>query len=317
MAPVMKLRRFDCLPLLAAGILFVALCDRTHNVSAFSTSAKPSCRAKTAFRPLMAEDDYSQDIRLREEAESPFRKVRFFTYASLGAGAVQSLLVSSARIAAALSGINTDLLDESITNAAVDLGGIVVLAILTKRDMEAQESRLKRAKKGGDLARLMIRASKSLAEDASDSALPGMFFNTNLSSLRRGRGIEKRVVIAAAGKEKVAEILKEASRLQDALTLNDFIIVPVVLPQGIAPTVDENMPLPECVALPLGANWKSVVDDETEEARRQGIDVEGQGIAIVLKKNGRVGQRTKGVFLSQMVGEVEDRRAFGLDVKNI
>ena len=313
----MKQRCFTCFPLFAVGILFMALFDSTLNVSAFSTSTKPSYRAKSAIRPKMAEEDYSREIRLREEAESPFRKVRFFTYASLGAGAMQSLLVSSARIAAALSGVNTNLLDESLKNAVIDLGGIVVMAILAKRDMEAQESRLKRAKKGGDLARLMIRASKSLAEDASDSDLPGMFFNTNLSSLRRGRGIEKRVVIAAAGKEKVSQILKEAARLQDALTLNDFVIVPVVLPQGIAPTVDESMPFPECVALPLGANWKSVVDDETDEARRQGIDVEGEGIAIVLKKNGRVGQRTKGVFLSQMVGEVEDRRAFGLDVKNI
>ena len=262
---------------------------------------------------MTTEDEYSQDIRLREEAESPFRKVRFFFYASLGAGALQSLLVSSARIAAGLSGINADLLDESLTNAAVDLTGIVVIAFLTKRDLEAQESKLKRAKKGGDLARLMIRASKKLAdEDTFDNA---GYVTTNLSSLRRGRGMEQRVVIAAAGKEKVAEIVEEAKRLQDKLIANDLLIVPVVLPQGVAPEVIGD--LPECVALPVGLNWKAVVDDETAEARKQGVNVEGDGIAIILKKNGRVGQRTKGIFLGQMVGDVEDRKAFGLDVKNI
>lgn len=308
--------------LVKLSIFFLALVIATlfscNHVRAFSTRRVVLRTMTTKFSLIprhMTEDEYSQDIRLREEAESPFRKVRFFFYASLGSGAFMSLLVSTTRIAAALSGINADLMDESIKNAAVDLVGIVAIALLAKRDVDAQESRLKRAKKGGDLARLMIRASKNLAEE-SDSATSAMF-NTNLSSLRRGRGIEKRVVIVAAGKDKVTEILKEATRLQDALTSNDLIIVPVVLPQGIAPVYDENVPLPECVALPIGPNWKSVVDDETDEARRQGVDVEAEGIAIVLKKNGRVGQRTKGVFLGQFVGEVENRRAFGLDVKNI
>ena len=286
---------------------------RTSTVSTRAMTRSRSFITTVIPSKMTTEDEYSQDIRLREEAESPFRKVRFFFYASLGAGALQSLLVSSARIAAGLSGINADLLDESLTNAAVDLTGIVVIAFLTKRDLEAQESKLKRAKKGGDLARLMIRASKKLAdEDTFDNA---GYVTTNLSSLRRGRGMEQRVVIAAAGKEKVAEIVEEAKRLQDKLIANDLLIVPVVLPQGVAPEVIGD--LPECVALPVGLNWKAVVDDETAEARKQGVNVEGDGIAIILKKNGRVGQRTKGIFLGQMVGDVEDRKAFGLDVKNI
>ena len=286
---------------------------RTSTVSTRAMTRSRSSITTVIPSKMTTEDEYSQDIRLREEAESPFRKVRFFFYASLGAGALQSLLVSSARIAAGLSGINADLLDESLTNAAVDLTGIVVIAFLTKRDLEAQESKLKRAKKGGDLARLMIRASKKLAdEDTFDNA---GYVTTNLSSLRRGRGMEQRVVIAAAGKEKVAEIVEEAKRLQDKLIANDLLIVPVVLPQGVAPEVIGD--LPECVALPVGLNWKAVVDDETAEARKQGVNVEGDGIAIILKKNGRVGQRTKGIFLGQMVGDVEDRKAFGLDVKNI
>ena len=286
---------------------------RTSTVSTRAMTRSRSSITTVIPSKMTTEDEYSQDIRLREEAESPFRKVRFFFYASLGAGALQSLLVSSARIAAGLSGINADLLDESLTNAAVDLTGIVVIAFLTKRDLEAQESKLKRAKKGGDLARLMIRASKKLAdEDTFDNA---GYVTTNLSSLRRGRGMEQRVVIAAAGKEKVAEIVEEAKRLQDKLIANDLLIVPVVLPQGVAPEVIGD--LPECVALPVGLNWKAVVDDETAEARKQGVNVEGDGIAIILKKNGRVGQRTKGIFLGQMVGDIEDRKAFGLDVKNI
>jgi Low psii accumulation1 / Rep27 len=92
--------------------------------------------------------EYSRDILLREEAESPFRKIRFFAYASLGAAAVTSFLISITRVAAALSGINTDLLNESSLNAGVDLAGIIVQAALWQRDVKAQDSRLKRAAKG-------------------------------------------------------------------------------------------------------------------------------------------------------------------------
>jgi hypothetical protein len=75
--------------------------------------------------------------------------------------------------------------------------------------------------------------------------------------------------------------------------------------------------MPESVAFPAGEGWKAFIDDETSEARSQGVDVESDGFSIILKKNGRVGQRTKGVFLGNMVGEVVARRESGMDVSNI
>jgi hypothetical protein len=76
------------------------------------------------------------------------------------------------------------------------------------------------------------------------------------------------------------------------------------MPQGIAPDMS-GMDMPSCVALPVGNNWKFVVDDEAEEAVNQGVDIEKEGFCVILKKNGRVGQRTRGVFIERMVGEVE------------
>jgi hypothetical protein len=269
--------------------------------------------SETALFMADERPEYSRDVRLREEAESPFRKVRFFFYASLAGGAATSLAVSLARIAAASAGVNADLMQESLTNAAVDIGGLVVLGFLYKRDVDAQESRLKRATKGAELAKLIIRGSKSVLGEAGDSDSSGAV-TTTLSALRRGRGIEKRVVIATAGKEKLQEIVQDAAALNDSLVMNDLVIVPVVYPQGTAPVLDD---VPECVALPLGNSWKTIVDDETAEARKQGVNVENDGISIVLKKNGRVGQRTRGVFLGRMVGEVVERRESGMDVSNI
>jgi hypothetical protein len=266
---------------------------------------------------LCAENDndkpeYSRKIQLREEVESPFSKVRLFICGTLGAGALTSLAISIARIAAALTGINTDLLQESATNAAVDIGGLLLIGFLLKRDLNAKDSRLKRASKGSALAALKIRASRRMLRDDNDST-----FTTSLSSLRSGRGIEKRVVIAVAGKAKVAEILQDANDLKDSLSANDLVVVPVVYPQATAPVVGDNYTISDSLALPVGEGWKAVIDDETSEARVQGVDVGSEGISIILKKNGRVGQRTKGIYLGNMVGEVVARRESGMDVSNI
>lgn len=228
--------------------------------------------------------------------------------------------MSLTRIAAGFSGINPDLLDESLANAAIDFAGIVVIAFLYKRDLDAEESRLMRATKGAALAGLPIRASKQFTdgglESSSGDGTQAEMFTTTLAALRSGRGIEKRVVICAGGAEKVKQILEEAVQLNDSLAVNDLVIVPVVLPQGVAPSMPNDFDLPYSVALPVGNNWRGMIDDETQEASKQGIDVEGEGISIILKKNGRVGQRTKGVFLRNMVGDVEQRRDMGMDVSN-
>lgn len=277
---------------------------------------------------------YSRDVRLREEAESPFRRVRFFLYTVLGGGALTSLLLSLARIAAASSGINSDLMNESLVNAGVDVAGLAVLAVLFQQDLQAQESRLKRATKGATFAKLAIRVHKGIADPLlweenntksgtdSNASSTNVYTSLTLADLRRNRGIEKRVVIAAAGNGKIEKVLEEARSCGDALEANDLVIVPVILPAATAPTVDteksNNNPLPRCVALPVGtAAWRSVLEDETKEARKQGVDIEAEGICIILKKNGRVGQRTRGIFLQRMVGEVQDRKQRGMDVTNI
>jgi hypothetical protein len=185
---------------------------------------------------------YSRTVRLREEAESPFRKVRYFFYLNIAGGATTSLFISIARIAAALSGVNTDLMDESIRNAIIDIVGLCVVVYFWKQDQVAEESRLRRATKGAELAKLSVRASKVLLVNSVSSnemvdlqQMSGsLTFTTTLASFRRERGIEKRIVIAAAGCKKIDQVLKEAQALQSELADNDLVVVPAVIPQGVA-----------------------------------------------------------------------------------
>ena len=280
--------------------------------------------------------DFSTEVRLRVEADSPFLKVRQAGLSVLLAGASISLILSLTRIAAALSGINTDLLQESATNAAIDLLGIAGLGLLLKRDNDAQLSKLKRVSRGAELAALTVRlpdtAGKPVvtderAEDATTSTTktsPSSSSVVSLSALRSGRGIEKRVVIAVAGSDRMKQILEKALRLEESLFANDLLLVPVVTPGFQAPSTADlpaemDTPLTDVrsIALPLGQDWRLVLEDETADATEQGVDVEGEGFCLVLKKNGRIGTRTKGIALARMVGEVVDRRDAGLDVINI
>ena len=271
------------------------------------------------------DQEFSRQVRLREEVESPFRKVRYFFYITTAGGAFTSLAISIARIAAAtLSGVNEDLLPESLLNAGVDIAGLALVAFLYQRDRVAEESRLRRATKGAELAKLTVRASKRIIDgDISDD---GSTFTTSLASLRRGRGIEKRVVIAAAGKDKIDQVLKDAKDFELDMEINDLLIVPVVMPNGVAPIWTESdtsgsnsSSPPASVALPVvvGNNWKSMIDDEASEATSQGVDILNEGFCVVLKKNGKVGQRTRGINLQTLLGNVVARREAGMDVTNI
>ena len=67
------------------------------------------------------------------------------------------------------------------------------------------------------------------------------------------------------------------------------------------------------------------MDAELAEARSQGVTLEGDGaqaVAIVLKKNGRVGQRGLtdpggSVPWRSLIADVRKRELMGLDVRNI
>jgi hypothetical protein len=209
--------------------------------------------------------------------------------------------------------------------------GIVVLALAWQQDVIAQNSRFKRAAKGAELAKLNVKVSKSILNDSDMTETEVTErsvsrFTTSLASLRRGRGMEKRVVIAVGNTNRIQSIINEAMQIKVALQENDLLIVPVIIepPNGTIQPLPMEMDvdtLPDCIALPATAatsgSWKIVITDEMEEAMKQNINVYEVGFCVILKKNGRVGQRTRGIYLSNMVGDVTQRREAGMDVINI
>jgi hypothetical protein len=114
--------------------------------------------------------------------------------------------------------------------------------------------------------------------------------------------------------------------VQNELIKNDFIAIPVVLgqpgePMTQAAVMQDGLPgrdLPH-LAWPIGlGDWRGYLSSEVEAAKRQEINAYDQGIAIVLKLNGRVGKRAFGApNWRALIEDVDARRRRGMDVTNI
>ncbi|CAM9924391.1 unnamed protein product [Ascophyllum nodosum] len=311
---------------------YVSDASRGHQADRLPRRCAVARRSRAAAGRLMMrqteEEAAKTKMRLRVEAESPFRKVRIFIFSAFVISATVGFIVSGTRLLALTAGINQGQdFQELGTNIVIDLAAIGISAWQVKRDVDAQDGRLARMEIGAKLAGLKIRLQQ---ED--DKSM------VTLSALRRDRGRDKRVAVLVGGLETVRESLESALPYGEALETSDILIVPLVLearPGGGsagAPATDpsrfqasgrendlEAAVGRAHVAMPVALNrWQEYVDTEVETALSQGIDPLNQGFSLVLKKNGRIGARSKGCPpWGTLVSDVKNRELRGMDTKNI
>ena len=180
-------------------------------------------------------------------------------------------------------------------------------------------NRLKRMSTGADLARISVRLRANAAPLA-------------LSCFRRDRDTpSKRCAVLMGGRAAIDTALAAAAPLGASIAAADLLIVPIVLetaasgarPVGEAASA-ESIPAElvaggACVASVLvDESLRSLVGEEVVRANEQGIDPLEQGLLVVIKKNGRVGQRAVGAIeWAQLTQQVAARGSMGMDVKNI
>ena len=101
---------------------------------------------------------YTVKQRLREEVESPFRKVRFLFFAGSAGSALTALYFSALNTIKALVGGYSDAmpLDEALTSDAINVGAAIVCGYLAYRDYQAGQANLERIARGGKLASLVV-----------------------------------------------------------------------------------------------------------------------------------------------------------------
>jgi hypothetical protein len=248
---------------------------------------------------------YTVKQRLREEVESPFRKVRLFFFGSSVASAMTALYFSALSTLKASMGGYADAppLDEALASDAINLGAVVVCAFFAYREYEAGKVNLERIARGGKLAALVVQPSSG--------------GRLKLAEYRRGY----RVLIAAGGASYISKLarslcadqLSDINSLPEKLIDSDVIVVPVLLSESNqvqdtkafwnnvqAEEGDRNLDISranELVSFPTGANkmWTEYLQSELTTAKGQGFDVLETGITLIVKKNGRILRRATGL----------------------
>ena len=260
---------------------------RLYSVSSFAL------RARDVDEDMVDEATsgaYTQKQILRAEAESPFRKVRTFLFAGLLAAAALGTLVTATSILAG----KTD--DSLYQNLAINVGGILGLALLLKNDAAAEQKQLKRISQGGKLANLRVQLS-SFSGQLEETQI------MKLADFRQQRGFSRNLIVIIGPKEAVEQSIKTSLPLSKALVTNQCLLIPLILDastmQLSALTASSVTAAAQAhVGLPVGlVGWTDVMGQELQMALKQNADAMEKGITILVKMNGKVGKRKMGVPL--------------------
>lgn len=251
---------------------------------------------------------YTTKQRLREEVESPFRKVRlaFFGFSSISAAT--ALYFSALTAVKANMGTYENIIpfDEAIVQVGINAAGAIGFGLLAARELKVGNANLARIAKGGLLARLVVTPA---AEGSSKQTL---------KEYRRA----SRVVIAAGGEDYINQLalslcsdqLADENTLPSALLGVDIVIVPVLLneecqfvdarsawvnakPSGDDRNFDSTR-ANEVIAFPNEydfASWNEYLKSDIDTAKGQGFDILNKGITITVKKNGKILRRATGL----------------------
>lgn len=183
-----------------------------------------SFRAMPEFKELQEEAklggedigySFRRDLKLISEVQAPFRGVRRFFYVAFSAAAGISLLFTVPRLIRAVQGgEDAPNLWDTAQNAAINLGGIVVLVALFLWDNKKEEEQIAQISRNETLSRLPLRLPTNRVIE--------------LVQLRD----TVRPVILTGKKETVSLAMQKAERFRTELLKRGVLLVPVVWGEG-------------------------------------------------------------------------------------
>ncbi|XP_028771090.1 protein LOW PSII ACCUMULATION 1, chloroplastic isoform X1 [Neltuma alba] len=183
-----------------------------------------SFRAMPEFKQLQEEArlggedigySFRRDLKLISEVQAPFRGIRRFFYIAFTAAAGISMFFTVPRLFRAIKG-GDDAPDlwETAGNAAINIGGIIVLVALFLWDNKKEEEQLAQISRDETLSRLPLRLSTNRIVE--------------LVQLRD----TVRPVILAGKKETVSLALQRAERFRAELLRRGVLLVPIIWGEG-------------------------------------------------------------------------------------
>jgi hypothetical protein len=225
-------------------------------------------RATTTPRRALEDDDarYSNETKLRSEAQAPFRVARQFLYGACAASATIGFGIATIQAATKAAGApNAPPLEGSLENLAIDGAALATFAWLYAREEAARERQMARIGREERLGRLRVELAGGKT--------------VRLEDLRSF----SRVVVVSGDEAYARTALEDAEDVREALIERGVLVVPVIRGDGAieAPSAEDR----KFRCTPLRANdWLEWVAEQKKMSKVS----DDKGVYVGLRMDGRV-----------------------------
>lgn len=187
---------------------------------------------------LLDERSEEMRVKLKEEISSPFRKVRQFIYSGMGAAGFLGTLTAAPQLLFAVQDKAQEAIVSTGGNVAIDVGAIVLAAVLWDRDSKAEQIKLERYAKKEKLLSYQMSITEKGDRERELSLLPIQIqINerdqnaTRIVSFGELQKKGKQNIIVIAGKIDFVKDAIISAKIEGADLFNskETYVVPVVL----------------------------------------------------------------------------------------
>jgi len=253
--------------------------------SSSSSSSEATARRDNnddASSSYQMKEKFSNETKLRSEAQAPFRVARQFVYASCALSATIGFGIATIQLLTGLAGApNSPPFDQSLSNVGVDFACAALFAFLWKKDEEAKQKQMSRIGREERLGGLKVELTTG-----------------KIVRMQSLRGFS-RVVLFAGNLEYLETSLEVAEQYKDELIKKGVFLVPVAMDDEAATKLnkpdnakkDERRFRGSAVNVSQKDGWRDWILEQKKMAKL-GDDV---GVYVGLRMDGRVRASGKGV----------------------
>ena len=264
---------------------FVCLAKASHNgggsggADARSEKREESSSSSSSHQ---MNEKFSNETKLRSEAQAPFRVARQFLYASCALSATIGFGIATIQLLTGLAGApNSPPFDQSVSNVGIDGACAALFVFLWKKDEEAKQKQMSRIGREERLGGLKVELTTG-----------------KIVRMQSLRGFS-RVVLFAGDLEYLEKSLEVAEEYKDELIKKGVFLVPVAMDDEAATKLnkpdnakkDERRFRGSAVNVSQKDGWRDWILEQKKMAKL-GDDV---GVYVGLRMDGRVRASGKGV----------------------
>ena len=260
----------------------VCLAKASGSEGSDATSEKREESSSSSSSSYQMNEKFSNETKLRSEAQAPFRVARQFLYASCALSATIGFGIATIQLLTGLAGApNSPPFDQSVSNVGIDGACAALFVFLWKKDEEAKQKQMSRIGREERLGGLKVELTTG-----------------KIVRMQSLRGFS-RVVLFAGDLEYLEKSLEVAEEYKDELIKKGVFLVPVAMDDEAATKLnkpdnakkDERRFRGSAVNVSQKDGWRDWILEQKKMAKL-GDDV---GVYVGLRMDGRVRASGKGM----------------------